>query len=178
MSRWTVWSKVSTSIVAVVLLLSTMLLIQRFQASSASARNEASVWLTSADLQTHLARQDGAKFSTGNSSGIIRITVDEHTSYQQMDGFGASLTDGSAWLMYHKMSREQRNDLMQRLFDPARGIGLSFLRQPMGASDLTPPSRISLSHTMKRISSPCSNRRCSSTRRSRSWPRRGARRAG
>src|SRR5258708_9750956 len=54
-----------------------------------------------------------------------------------MDGFGASITDASAWLMYNKMSKSQRAALMGALFDPVKGIGLNFLRQPMGASDLT-----------------------------------------
>jgi glucosylceramidase len=139
MSRWNLWSKVSTGIVLVALLLSVTLLMRSSQASSAapSARSGANVWLTTADLQKHLAQQNDVNFSTGSGSGMIKITVDENTTYQQMDGFGASLTDGSAWLIYNKMNQGQRNKLMQSLFDPVRGIGLSFLRQPMGASDLT-----------------------------------------
>jgi glucosylceramidase len=142
MSRWTLGSKVSTVIVLLALLLSATLLLQSSQAFSAapSASNEVNVWLTTADLQKHLSQQDGTRFSTGSGSGVIRITVDENKTYQQIDGFGASITDGSAWLIYNKMSQGQRNDLMKKLFDPVNGIGLSFLRQPMGASDLTTPS--------------------------------------
>lgn len=142
MSRWTLGSKLATVIVLAALLLSTALFLQSSQTSSAapSARSEANVWLTTADLQQHLAQQDNVQFSTGNTSGIINITVDENKTYQQMDGFGASLTDGSAWLMYNKMSQGQRDELMRKLFSPDGGIGLNFLRQPMGASDLTSPS--------------------------------------
>jgi glucosylceramidase len=53
-----------------------------------------------------------------------------------MVGFGASLTDSSAWLIYNKMSSSQRNQLMTNLFDLNNGIGLDFLRQPIGGSDL------------------------------------------
>ncbi|HEX7735524.1 MAG TPA: discoidin domain-containing protein [Ktedonobacteraceae bacterium] len=139
MSRRTLWPVMSTLIVLVALLLSALPLLHSFQTSSAapSDRNNVSVWLTTADLQRHLAQQDDLSFSTGSSTGVIKITVDESKTYQQMDGFGASLTDGSAWLISHKMSQGQRNDLMVKLFDPVRGIGLNFLRQPMGASDLT-----------------------------------------
>lgn len=141
MSRRTFWARGFSVLILVALLVSVTLALQTFQSPPAtpSAGNEASVWLTTADLQKHLSQQAGARFSTGNGAGVIDITVDEHQTYQQMDGFGASLTDGSAWLIYNKLSKNQRNALMEQLFDPTRGIGLSFLRQPMGASDLTTP---------------------------------------
>src|SRR5260370_4003637 len=54
-----------------------------------------------------------------------------------MDGFGAAVTDCSAWLISNKMSSSQRTTLMQKLFDPNQGIGISFVRIPMGASDFS-----------------------------------------
>src|SRR5690349_5295464 len=139
MSRRTLWPMLSTLIVLVVLLLSALPLLHSPQTSSAAPanRNSVSVWLTTADLQKHLDQQSDVSLSPGNATGVITITVDQSKAYQQMVGFGASLTDGSAWLISHKMSQGQRNDLMIKLFDPVRGIGLNFLRQPMGASDLT-----------------------------------------
>src|SRR6266852_4508083 len=65
----------------------------------------------------------------------LTIEVDDSVKYQQIDGFGASLTDSSAWLISKKLSAQQRHELLQMLFDPKKGIGLSMLRQPMGASD-------------------------------------------
>src|SRR6202035_5614264 len=53
----------------------------------------------------------------------------------QMEGFGASITDSSAWLLYTKLYTTQRKELLAKLSDPIHGIGLSFIRQPMGASD-------------------------------------------
>ena len=142
MHRWTFWQKASMVAVLCALLLSATLLFQSSQPSLAaqSDRNAVSVWLTTADLQTHLAQQDDVHFSTGSASGVITITVNENQTDQQMDGFGASLTDGSAWLIYNKMSKSQRDALMEKLFSPVDGIGLDFLRQPMGASDLTTPA--------------------------------------
>ena len=49
-----------------------------------------------------------------------------------MTGFGASFTDSSAWLVANS---PLRNSIMTKLFDPVNGIGLDFLRQPIGASD-------------------------------------------
>ena len=54
-----------------------------------------------------------------------------------MEGFGASFTDSSAWLVYNKLNSTQRTELMTNLFSPANGIGLSLLRQPLGASDFS-----------------------------------------
>jgi glucosylceramidase len=72
----------------------------------------------------------------GNSpSAALTIRVDESVHYQTIDGFGASLTDSSAWLLDRKLTKEQRKELLESLFDPGKGIGLGILRQPMGASD-------------------------------------------
>jgi glucosylceramidase len=65
----------------------------------------------------------------------LTIRVDESVQFQTIDGFGASLTDSSAWLLEHKLTKEQRKELLESLFDPGKGIGLNILRQPMGASD-------------------------------------------
>lgn len=43
----------------------------------------------------------------------------------------------SVWLIYNKMSTSQRNTLMQSLFDPKQGIGISFVPIPMDASDFS-----------------------------------------
>lgn len=73
------------------------------------------------------------KWMTWGSYVTIHLT--ENAAFQSMEGFGASLTDSSAHLIMTVMSADQRNALMRDLFDPAEGIGLSFLRQPMGSSD-------------------------------------------
>jgi glucosylceramidase len=65
----------------------------------------------------------------------LTIFVDEKTKYQEIDGFGASLTESSAWLLKRKLSDTQRADALSMLFDRKKGIGLNMLRQPMGASD-------------------------------------------
>ncbi len=65
----------------------------------------------------------------------VTIELDPTTSFQEMDGFGASLTDSSAHLIATALTDTQRQDLLEDLFDPNLGIGLSYLRQPMGSSD-------------------------------------------
>ncbi|HEX4834368.1 MAG TPA: RICIN domain-containing protein [Trebonia sp.] len=93
-----------------------------------------SVWETTADQSKLLASQAGATFASGNGSASQTITVNPSTTYQAMTGFGASFTDSSAWLVYNS---PQRATIMSKLFSPTSGIGLDFLRQPIGASDFS-----------------------------------------
>jgi glucosylceramidase len=98
----------------------------------AAARTAVSVWETTASQSQLLARQAGAVFRPGTSRAAQVITVDPGTADQTMTGFGASVTDSSAWLI---AGSPRRASIMSALFDPRNGIGLDFLRQPVGASD-------------------------------------------
>lgn len=81
-----------------------------------------------------LSRQTARVRSSTAYSGT-RLTVDPTLQFQKVKGFGASITDASAYdLML--LSKQDRDETMQKLFDPAKGAGLSLLRQPIGASDL------------------------------------------
>ncbi|SHL45030.1 ricin-type beta-trefoil lectin domain protein [Actinacidiphila paucisporea] len=85
-----------------------------------------------------LEQQAPLSFASGTGGSGQNVTVDEGTTYQQFTGGGASFTDTAAWLMNSSgaLSASTRNTVMQKLFDPVNGIGLGFLRNPMGASDL------------------------------------------
>jgi glucosylceramidase len=94
-------------------------------------------FLTTADLTTALTLQPQTRFTKSAPTSPLVIDVDDKARFQTMDGFGASLTDGSAWLLHDRLSPATREQVMTRLFDPAHGIGLSFLRQPIASSDLS-----------------------------------------
>jgi glucosylceramidase len=103
-------------------------------ATHAAAAPAVSVWETTANQSQLLAPQSGASFASGSGSASQTITINPATTYQSMTGFGVSFTDSSAWLVYNS---PQRNAIMTKLFDPNQGIGLDFLRQPIGASDFS-----------------------------------------
>jgi glucosylceramidase len=103
-------------------------------AAHAASGAAVSVWETTTDQSQLLAPQTGATFQNGTGSASQTITVDPSTTYQSMTGFGASFTDSSAWLVANS---PLRNQIMTKLFDPTNGIGLDFLRQPIGASDFS-----------------------------------------
>ena len=91
---------------------------------------------TTGDRAALLQLQPSATFGSGSSSGPV-ITVNAGTTYQEMDGFGASLTDSAAWDVANHLTAAQQDALWQSLFSPTAGIGISLLRQPMGATDFS-----------------------------------------
>lgn len=82
-----------------------------------------------------LEKQAPLPFIQGGTTGI---TVDESKTYQRFEGGGASFTDTAAWLLKGSgaLSGATRDATLKKLFDPATGIGLGFIRNPMGTSDL------------------------------------------
>ncbi|MYT69618.1 MULTISPECIES: ricin-type beta-trefoil lectin domain protein [unclassified Streptomyces] len=114
-------------------------------AGTAQAAGEpVAVWLTTTDdsggrhVTRGLAQQTPTAFQSGTGSAGTTITVDENTRYQTFTGGGASFTDTAAWLMNSSgaLSQATRDATMKKLFSPTDGIGLSFIRNPMGGSDL------------------------------------------
>ncbi len=91
------------------------------------------VWITTANGQQKLSQQAPVAFST-NPPANLTVTVDPTRTFQVMTGFGGSLTDSSAAVLY-SLPPSARDAAMHLLFDPATGDGLDFLRQPIGASD-------------------------------------------
>jgi glucosylceramidase len=113
-------------------------------APARAAGEHVNVWFTTTDdaAGRHVTRglqaQASGTFAAGTAGTGQTIVVDETTRFQQFSGAGASFTDTAAWLMNSSgaLSAASRTSVMQKLFDPSAGIGLSFLRNPMGASDL------------------------------------------
>jgi glucosylceramidase len=93
------------------------------------------VWLTKSDQTVLLQKQPTNSFgTTGNNYPYI--DVDTTTIMQTIDGFGYTLTGGSAYLI-NKMVAVERSALLNELFGNKNNqIGISYLRLSIGASDL------------------------------------------
>ncbi|WP_328777982.1 discoidin domain-containing protein [Streptomyces canus] len=129
-----------TALAAATTLLATLpVLPAATPASAGTALSRASVWITNPSTKTYLSQKSPVTWKTGSApaGSASTITVDTTRKYQPMTGFGASFTDSSAWLVGTKLNASQRNALMRDLFSRRDGIGLSFLRQPMAATDFT-----------------------------------------
>ena len=98
-----------------------------------------SVVLTTNDEANLMAAQPNINFATGSTAdaGTNTVVVDPTQTYQSIEGFGAAFTDSAAWLLETVEPPANLpgtlNDLFTRNGD---GIGLSFMRIPMGASDI------------------------------------------
>jgi O-glycosyl hydrolase len=104
-------------------------------AAAPTTADTVSVYLTDLGTNTFLARQPAVSWQhAGQPPAGATITVDTRRRYQPITGFGASFTDSSAWLVGTRLDARQRDAVMRDLFS-TQGIGLSFLRQPMGSSD-------------------------------------------
>ena len=100
------------------------------------AKSRVKVVLTSADLDKALTPAGQIPFSATVPAHLPVISVSEATRYQRVKGVGGAMTDTSAWLMYDELAPGARAFLMRRLFG-RNGIGLRFIRVPIGASDFT-----------------------------------------
>lgn len=112
--------------------------------SAHAAGEQVNVWLTTTNddrgrnVTRGLQQQTPVNFQPGTGGSGTNVTVDENTRFQTFTGGGASFTDTAAWLMKGSgaLSQATRDETMKKLFSPTEGIGLSFVRNPMGGSDL------------------------------------------
>lgn len=94
------------------------------------------VWLTTADRSQLLTPQpQGPKLHEADPQSKT-IVVDEHKTFQTVDGFGFAMTGGSAQLL-HRMNPAQRDSLLKEIFGrgPGEDAG-SHLRVSIGSSDM------------------------------------------
>lgn len=105
-------------------------------APASLSAQQVSVWLTKPDRSALLQKQTAAlAFVDSAATGQV-IDVDDKQRYQPIDGFGFALTGGSAQLIAH-MDSEPRAALLKELFaTEGDGIGISYLRVSVGASDM------------------------------------------
>ncbi|NOS94358.1 MAG: glucosylceramidase, partial [Cyclobacteriaceae bacterium] len=95
-----------------------------------------SVWLTNSERTNLLSPVASLTFKKEAAQSTL-ISVDTTVRFQSMDGFGYTLTGGSAQLINTKMNSASRTALLKELFTTEQnGIGVSYLRISIGASDL------------------------------------------
>jgi glucosylceramidase len=95
------------------------------------------VWVTSSD-RTNLLYNKTLPFSQTEDNRFPTISVDTAQIFQPIDGFGYTLTGGSAALI-HQLAPATRAQLLQELFgNDDNSLKISYLRVSIGASDLDP----------------------------------------
>ncbi|MBW6490352.1 MAG: glucosylceramidase [Lentimicrobium sp.] len=99
--------------------------------------NKVQVYLTKGDKSVLFEKQKDIEFVQSVPTGMAVLKIDTGFKYQQIEGYGAALTGSSAWLINRKLSSVARQSLLDELFNPETGIGVSYLRLTMGASDFS-----------------------------------------
>jgi glucosylceramidase len=91
---------------------------------------------TASTLAQLMKRLPDIRMKPGRPQTPMVVKVQGGVRYQRILGFGATLTDSSAWLIRRELAPAARDQLMSRVFS-SHGINLNYLRLPMGASDFT-----------------------------------------
>ena len=100
--------------------------------------NDVEMWMTKGDQSVLLEKQAGTISFVSTANSYANIDVDSSVAYQAVDGFGYTLTGGSAYLINQVLSASSRTTLLNELFGNGSGsIGISYLRVSIGASDLS-----------------------------------------
>ncbi|RYY46725.1 MAG: glucosylceramidase [Chitinophagaceae bacterium] len=98
--------------------------------------SDVNYWITNGDGSKLLQQQPAALGFGTTANTNYNIEVDSTTTFQTVDGFGYTLTGSSAQLI-NNMPAAQKDALLNDLFS-ANGIGVSYIRISIGASDLSP----------------------------------------
>jgi glucosylceramidase len=101
-----------------------------------SIKNDVDFWLTKADESVKLQKQSAIlSFGTSVNQYPV-INVDETYTFQTIDGFGFTLTGGSAEVI-NSLNATTKQQLLNELFGSGdASIAINYLRLSIGASDL------------------------------------------
>ena len=105
-----------------------------------SSTNDMDFWLTRSDRSTALQKQTSVLSFGTSPNAFVNIEVDNNQTFQTVDGFGFTLTGGSAQVI-NELQTQKKAELLNELFgDSPSSIGISYLRISVGASDLNETS--------------------------------------
>lgn len=96
----------------------------------------AQAWLTTADGSRRLAPfvAGAIRLEAGQTADVV---IDTRQRHQPFSGYGASITDATAWLLERELGAEDRARLLRELFGDGGELGLDLTRITIGASDFS-----------------------------------------
>lgn len=98
--------------------------------------NDVDFWLTKNDQSVLLQKQSTVLSFGTTANSNTNIDVDTTQTYQTIDGFGFTLTGGSAYVINLLNTTDKANLLNELFGNGDNSIGISYLRLSIGASDL------------------------------------------
>ncbi len=107
------------------------------QDSLPQTESDVSFWLTQGDQKVLFQKQHTVLNFSTLTEAAVSVEVNDAVEYQIMDGFGFTLTGGSAELI-NTLDEPVKQALLQELFGTEQNaVGISYLRLSIGASDLS-----------------------------------------
>ena len=98
--------------------------------------NQMDFWLTKGNQSVALQKQTSILAFGTAYNNYANIEVDDTKTFQTIDGFGYTLTGGSAQVI-NQLNAQKRQELLKELFgNNDNSIAISYLRVSIGASDL------------------------------------------
>ena len=91
-------SKKSFLLLLVSIMCMSLVLIPSYPVQAAES-NSVQVWLTDISSNKWVEQQNDVLFQTVQTTNPLTINVDASRKYQEVQGFGAAMTDSSAWLI-------------------------------------------------------------------------------
>jgi glucosylceramidase len=114
-----------------------MILVSLALFEASNADGQVDLWLTDPGGSARFEQQTSALVFAPSGNPNPTIEIDPKTTYQTIDGFGYTLTGGSAAHIM-RMSAAGRAALLKELFaTDGTSLGISYLRVSIGASDLS-----------------------------------------
>lgn len=137
--------KIETKLLALMLIL---LAFSSFKCSKGSdddpdkppvtTKSDVDFYLTTANGNTLIKKQNLKLNFAGTTNSYPVLRVDSAQQFQEIDGFGFSLTGGSA-IVLNQLPQAERTKILRELFsDDSLALQVSYLRVSIGASDLDP----------------------------------------
>ncbi|WP_233841624.1 glycoside hydrolase family 30 beta sandwich domain-containing protein [Dyella sp. 2HG41-7] len=105
-------------------------------ASARSILPTVQLWLSTANRRLMLQQQPDIDM-TPRGASTPDVVIDLQKRFQTMVGFGAAMTDSSAWLIQNKLNFFQRRAFLHELYGPPPNLGLNMMRLTVGASDFS-----------------------------------------
>ncbi len=93
-------------------------------------------WTSTSDLTNRLTQQTALKFSPASSGALSAVTIDPKSLHQSILGLGNSLEHSSCY-NFSLLPSSRRQRVLESLFHPTKGIGLSLMRVCIGTPDFT-----------------------------------------
>lgn len=101
-------------------------------------KSDVAFYMTSADGSQLINKQNLTLVFSSKTNNYPTLKVDSTMRFQEIEGFGYSLTGGSA-IVLNQLDAQRRNKILREMFSSDSGaLKVSYLRISIGASDLDP----------------------------------------